>query len=431
MFLNLKNIDNKPNFFTNYKEIEINLVPEIIAALLLGYLKQITEEIVDKVNGCVITVPAHFTNTEREATLFAAELAGLKVLQLLNEPSAAAISYGFEKGINGFILVFDFGGGTLDISIVNIKINKFDVVGYGGDQILGGRDIDNAILEFCLLTFENEFDVVHNSPKKKAILLEKCELAKILFSEQRKKKVEIFDWNENKSVVLTKAKFEELCKPIFERSIETMQKVLKKVNMNKNDIKEIVMTGGSSHIPLVQDMVYQYFGRKPRCHDPEAAIAKGAAIVAFNYKDNLNLEFFDQIRYPIGIDVINFKVDGGPSLFSKIIESCTKVPCCFTKKYFTVYDFQTNMIRRVAEGESEYFYGNSSIDEFELHDLPPKKAGEVKVEVTIKIDINGIFYVTAKEMSTNFIKGKEMKRCGIYYKVNERQNIKDLFHSIF
>jgi molecular chaperone DnaK (HSP70) len=218
----LQNVNEKPNYCVKYKGKNLNLVPEQISALILRYLKRIAEKIVDKVEGCVITVPAHFNNVEREATLFAAEMAGLKVLQLLNEPSAAAISYGYEKGLQGYILVFDFGGGTLDVSVVSIENDKFDVVGYDGDQILGGRDIDNLLLEYCTESFKNTFNVEHDTLKKKAILLEKCELAKILLSEPNKTKTEIFDWNENNSIVLTKQKFEELCRPFFERSIQTM-----------------------------------------------------------------------------------------------------------------------------------------------------------------------------------------------------------------
>ena len=218
----LRNVNEKPNYCVKYKGKIVNLLPEQISALILKYLKRIAEKIVDKVDGCVITVPAHFTNVEREATLLAAEMAGLKVIQLLNEPSAAAISYGYEKRLQGFILVFDFGGGTLDVSVVSIENDKFDVVGYDGDQILGGRDIDNMLLEYSIESFKQTSSVEHDTPKKKAILLEKCELAKILLSEPNKSKTEIFDWNENNSIILTKQKFEELCRPFFERSIQTM-----------------------------------------------------------------------------------------------------------------------------------------------------------------------------------------------------------------
>ena len=206
-----------------------------ISDLLLCYLKSITELMVNKIEGCVITVPAHFTNIEREATLFAAEMANLNVLQLLNEPSAAAISYGHDNGIEtGFILVFDYGGATLDVSIVHKQNDKYDVVGYAGDQILGVRDIDNAILDYSIGQFQTMYGIEHNNAKKRAILLEKCEKAKIVLSDVKRNQTEIFDWNENDSIFLTKNKFEEICQPFFARAIEILESFLKKVKREKN-----------------------------------------------------------------------------------------------------------------------------------------------------------------------------------------------------
>ena len=205
-----------------------------ISDLLLCYLKSITELMVNKIEGCVITVPAHFTNIEREATLFAAEMV-LKVLQLLNEPSVTAISNGHDNGIEtSFILVFDYSGGTLDVSIVHKQNDKYDVVGYAGDQILGGRDIDNAILDYCMEQFQTMYCIEHNNAKRRAILLEKCEKAKIVLSDVKRNQTEIFDWNENDSIFLTKNKFEEICQPFFARAIEILESFLKKVKREKN-----------------------------------------------------------------------------------------------------------------------------------------------------------------------------------------------------
>ena len=167
MNFELQNLNKKATYVINYRNQNENLLPEQVSALLLGYLKRITEDIVTKIEGCVITVPAHFTNIERKATLFAAEMANLKVLQLINEPSAAAISYGHDNGIKiGYILVFDYGGGTLDVSIVHKENDKYDVVGYAGDQILGGRDIDNAVLDYCTERFQTIHGIEHNTPKR-------------------------------------------------------------------------------------------------------------------------------------------------------------------------------------------------------------------------------------------------------------------------
>ena len=353
-------------------------------------------------------------------------MADLNVLQLLNEPSAAAISYGHANGIKtGFILVFDFGGGTLDVSIVHKQNEKYDVVGYAGDQILGGRDIDNAVLDYCLEQFQTIYGIQHNNQKKKAILLEKCETAKIVLSEVKRCKTEIFDWNENDSIILTKDKFEEICRPFFEKSIVILESFLKNVKMEKNEIDEIVMTGGSSRIPLIQTMVKDFFGRQPLCYDPEAAIAKGAAIVACDYsKRLLDFNLFEQVRYSIGIAIVNRETHEESKWFSKIIESGSKLPCTATRRYFTLEDNQKGMSIEVAEGESEYFNGNSFIDQFILDDLPPNKAGEVYVDVTINVDQSGVLFVTAVETSTSVSKSKKMEREGNFYKKNEKENIK-------
>lgn len=309
MNFTLENVNNKPSYSVHFKGAKRFLSPEELSALILLYSKSLVEDQFDYIEGCVITVPAHFTNIEREATLFAAELAGLKVLQLLNEPSAAAISYGFEKGLEGYILVFDFGGGTLDVSIVEIYNNKFDVVGYDGDQILGGRDIDNAMLEYCIEYFEKNFNVTYKSFKQRADLLVKCENAKIMLTEPNRNSVIIYDWNSKYSLCLTHAKFNELCLPFFTRSIEILKRFLDRVKIEKSNIHEIVMTGGTSKISLIQEMVENFFARKPYIHDPETAIAKGAAIVACDYeKRDMNFSLFDQVRYSIGIAIVNKEV---------------------------------------------------------------------------------------------------------------------------
>ena len=427
MNFNLVNVNNKPHYRIDFKQKQVDLVPEHISALILSYLKRIASQMLDNIEGCVITVPAHFTNVEREATLLAAELANLNVLQLLNEPSAAAISYGFEKEIKGNILVIDFGGGTLDISIVQIENNKFDVIGYDGDQLLGGRDIDNTLLDYCNKKFQENFGIEHNTAKKRAKLLEKCETAKIMLSEPNKKKTEIYDCEENECIILTIETFEEMCKPYFKRAIDNIERLLKKINFKKEDLKEVVMTGRSSYIPLIQKMVSEFFnGRKPLCYDPEAAIAKGAAIVAFGYRNN-PINLLDQVRYPIGILVGNEK----PNRFIIIINSKEKIPCSKNKIVYNSIDNQVLMRIAVAEGESEYFDGNVYIGEFILDNLPPKKAGEVSVNVKIDINRSGILYVTATETSTGVCKSKEMKREGNYYKESEKDKIKTIYNSIY
>ena len=433
MNFQLENKNNKPNYEVYFKEENIRLTPEEISALLLSYLKSVFEVIVDKIEGCVITVPAHFTNIEREATLFAAEMANLKVLQLLNEPSAAAISYGHENEIKtGYILIFDYGGGTLDVSIVHKQEDKYDIVAYDGDQILGGRDIDNMLLDYCIEQFQTKYCIEHNTPKKRAFLLDKCEMAKIVLSERRKHETEIFDWNENESIILSKKKLEEICLPFFEKSIQILERFLVKAKISKSEIDKIVMTGGSSRIPLIQQMVGKYFGLEPNCHDPEAAIAKGAAIVAFDYSQKIkSFGLHDIVRYSIGISVNNQEKKDGPLLYSIIIPSGSKIPCSAYNFYNTTVDNQEIVAIRIAEGESKYFDGNTYIDEFKLENLPPGKAGEIRVEVTIKIDKSGLLLVTATETSKKGSASKAMLREGNFYKKNEKDHIRESFKSLF
>jgi molecular chaperone DnaK (HSP70) len=443
MNFELEKVNDKPTFKVNYRDKTVNLFPEQVSALLLRHLKTIAEDFLGKkIEGCVITVPAHFNNTEREATLFAAEMADLKVLQLLNEPSAAALSYGLQSQIDGYLLIFDYGGGTLDVSVVRKQDDKYEVVGYAGDQILGGRDIDDKVFDYCIKEFQKMYQIQPNDRKQKAILLEKCENAKIALSSRNKIEAKIFDWSETNSIRLSKDKFEELCQPFFKKAIELLEKFLNKLNIEKKEIAEIVMTGGSSYIPLIQKMVEDFLGKKRYVHEPEAAIAKGAAWVAFNYSQNLNnFVLRDQVRYSIGIEIMNSKPvninisDKSLRLefrfFGKIVESRAKIPCKETKKFTTLYDNQTGMSIKVAEGDSNFFAGNTLIDSFVLENLPRGKAGEVFVDVTIEINKSGLLLVTATETSNKQItKSKEMRREGNYYRENEKNQIKESFLSL-
>ena len=423
--------NNKPTYSVNYKNEIRKFKPEEVSALILRELKRITEEKTGQnIEGCVITVPAHFTNNEREATLFAAELAGLNVIQLLNEPSAAAIAYGIERSIEGYILVFDFGGGTLDISVVNIediRKNKIVVLGYGGDQKLGGRDIDNILFNYCTECFQADFGIAHDTPKKKAILLENCEFAKISLSEGRKPKVDIFDWNHEKKTILTKEKFEVLCKPYFEKAMNAMKKLLLDVvNIDKDKIKDVVMTGGSSNIIFIQKMIEEFFGKKPKCYDTITAIAKGAAIVAYDKKKEFkNLDLVDQVKYSLGVESKNS--NGDRALFSKIIKSRTQLPCDGEKTFKTTLDNQVSCAIKIAEGEEDYFEENSFIDQFILENLPIKKAGEVTIKILLSVDRSGMLVVTAEENTSGIKKSLEIKKEGSFYKQNEKLLIKKSF----
>jgi molecular chaperone DnaK (HSP70) len=420
----LENVNGKPTFKVNFNDRTMNLFPEQVSALLLSYLKSIAEGFLNKkIEGCVITVPAHFNNTEREATLFAAEMADLKVLQLFNEPSAAALSYGLQSEIKtGFLLVFDFGGGTLDVSVVHKQKDKYEVVGYSGDQILGGRDIDNAILDYCIEQFKKMYGIEHNNATHKAFLLENCEDAKIVLSNKNKTETRIFHASQEKSIRLSKDTFEEICRPFFKKAIEILEKILMQLNIEKNKIDEIVMTGGSSYIPLIQAMVGEFMGKKPYIYEPEAAIAKGAAWLAFEYSQNLkNFVFHDQVRYSIVIGVR--KNDLNFDYSSKIIDAGTKIPCKKANRFTTIYDNQTAVFIKVAEGESNFFSGNAFIDSFVLENLPPGKAGDVYVDVTIEINKSGLLLVTATETSRNVTRSREMRNEGNFYKVNEKKDI--------
>ena len=375
----------------------------------------------------MITVPAHFTNNEREATLFAAELAGLDVIQLLNEPSAAAIAYGVEHSVEGYIIVFDFGGGTLDVSVVNIKNKVFEVLGYNGDQTLGGRDIDNMLLDYCTKYFQTK-GINHDNPKTRAALLEHCEFAKISLSDGRKAKTEIFDANNKVKMTLKKEEFQELCKPFFEKAVNCMKSLLLDVvNINKDDIKDVVMTGGSSNIVFIQKMIEEFFNRKPKCFDPITAIARGAAIVAYDAEKNFkNFNLDDRVKYSYGIES---KKSNETRTFSKIIESRTPLPCTMEKNYTTVYNNQTSVTIKIAEGESDYFNENSYISEFILENLPLRRAGEVKIKIKFHVNESGMLVVTAEETTSGIRSSLEIKKEGSFYKKEEKLQIKKSFGS--
>ena len=401
----------------NYSErqeiptVEKKFSPEEISSYILKKLKTIAEaDLGKKVKKAVITVPAYFNNSQRESTKIAAELAGLEVLRLINEPTAAALAYGlneFNDNNNKNILIFDLGGGTFDVTILSLEYDddgkKFEVESTDGDTHLGGQDFDQ---EFYKLANE-KFALENNDTDLEGSLLAKirvnkaCEEAKKKLSEQDKTttKLEKVYLGANLEITFTKDQLEELCKPYFEKCLKTVDNALKEAKLKENEIDFIVLIGGSTRIPYVRNMLENKFKNSKLCHniDPDEAVSIGAAIQAaiIVQKEEEKIKdvcLFDVTPLSLGIEIIGERMD-------IIIKRNTQIPILRKKTYQTSCDNQNNVLINVYEGENQNIKKNHLIGHFQLLNLPLLPAGKAKIEVTFKIDENNILNVSAVDAS--------------------------------
>ncbi|MBN1924137.1 MAG: molecular chaperone DnaK [Nanoarchaeota archaeon] len=377
--------------------------PPEISAMLLQKLKKDAEAYLNEtVDSAVITVPAYFNDSQRQATKSAGEIAGLKVLRIINEPTASSLAYGLDKKEDKKIAVYDLGGGTFDISILEIGDGVFEVKSTNGDTHLGGADWDQKIMEWILTEFKKEHGI-DLSKDKTALqrLKESAEKAKIELSTTTKTEINIpyITMNEGLPVhvnmTLTRAKFEEMTKDLLEKTIPPCEKALKDAKLSIKDIDEVVLVGGPTRIPSIYDRVKQFFGREPnKGVNPDEVVAVGAAIQAGvlggEIKDVLLL---DVTPLSLGIETL-----GG--VFTKMIERNTTVPVKMSKVFSTATDNQPAVSIHVLQGERPMIVDNHSLGRFDLVGIPPAPRGIPQIEVTFDIDANGIINVSAKDLGT-------------------------------
>lgn len=381
--------------------------PQVSAEVLRKMKKTAEDYLGEEVKEAVITVPAYFNDSQRQATKDAGRIAGLEVKRIINEPTAAALAYGMDKKRgDSVIAVYDLGGGTFDISIIEIAEvdgeHQFEVLATNGDTFLGGEDFDLALIEYLAAEFKKDSGIdLHNDPLALQRLKEAAEKAKIELSSAQQTDVNLpyitadASGPKHLNIKLTRAKLESLVDKLVERTVEPCKIALKDAGLTVSQINEVILVGGQTRMPLVQKTVEEFFGKEPRKDvNPDEAVAVGAAIQAAVLSGEVkDILLLDVTPLSLGIETM-----GG--IMTKLIEKNTTIPTKANQVFSTADDNQTAVTVHVLQGEREQASANKSLGRFDLGDIPPAPRGVPQIEVTFDIDANGILNVSAKDKAT-------------------------------